>query len=140
MPQLPMLPARRTTLEHPPQEPPETVLVAPETDGLMDEAQEAGAWYLSGPPKRRAKSPRGCRRRRSRGESLPDSECVRLADHKAEWVIPNVSAKLANATKGCRWLSPSFSLYGCEDLGLVLYPAGNASAKPGYLSGPPKRQ
>merc|ERR1719171_2599775 len=103
-------------------------------DALSDPA----AWYFAPRPRaerpKRTKSPRSGRRKRSEAELIPDSEVLRITDQQIIWVIPQIHEKLSKCTKGCRWLSPTFSLFGVEGLGLVLYPAGNAGAKPGYCS------
>merc|ERR1719486_1510798 len=106
--------------------------------GNEDAFAEPAAWYFNARPRserpKRTKSPRSGRRKRSEAEHIPDSEVLRITDQQIIWVIPQIHEKLSKCTKGCRWLSPTFSLFGVEGLGLVLYPAGNAGAKPGYCS------
>jgi hypothetical protein len=105
---------------------------------LDDALSEPAAWYFAPRPRserpKRTKSPRSGRRKRSEAELIPDSEVLRITDQQIIWVIPQIHEKLSKCTKGCRWLSPTFSLFGVDGLGLVLYPAGNAGAKPGYCS------
>merc|ERR1719482_734600 len=56
------------------------------------------------------------------------------SSRRVGWVIRDITQKLKEYPKGSRMVSPEFSAYGIDHLGLVLYPNGNSNAKPGYCS------
>jgi len=119
--------------------------------GGESESDEGAQWYFSPPPRTRKTrvARRGADGTSPKGDDMGATSDMAgksfsatatgtavetISARRVDWVISGIQAKLAEYPKGTRMFSPEFSAYGCDQLGLVLYPNGNSNAKPGFCS------